>query len=109
MNMKKHLLLSGITRHGKNRIHQHGETWEVIAEGNVGARLNVFHLKSLEKTEGPVGEKGRDERTIFLSDDPNFKIKINMVALSIEEVQIVTIVDSLTLIIGLKGREMGKR
>ena len=75
MNMKKHLLLSGITRHGKNRIHQHGETWEVIAEGNVGARLNVFHLKSLEKTEGPIGNKGHDQRTIFKSDDPNFKIE----------------------------------
>ena len=33
------LKLKGITRHGKNRIHQHGEWWEVDAVGTLTGLL----------------------------------------------------------------------
>ena len=28
--MEKIITLKGITRHGKNRIHEHGDQWEVL-------------------------------------------------------------------------------
>ena len=28
--------LKGITRHGKNRIHEHGDVWEVVSLEDVG-------------------------------------------------------------------------
>lgn len=59
--------LKGKTRHGKNRINQHGERWMIIELRN-GKML----VESSEKTEGPKDNKGFDWRWVDLHDDPNF-------------------------------------
>ena len=60
--------LVGITRHGKNRIQQHGSEW--IVEEIRGTKMM---LRSLNKTEGPMTNKRFDGRWVSLKDDPNFK------------------------------------
>ena len=65
--------LKGKSRHGKNRINQHGDVWEVVDE-----QLTKLLLHSLEKTfkdtPGRVPEK--DWRWISAIDheDSNFTI-----------------------------------
>lgn len=59
--------LVGKTRHGKNRINQHGSKWEVIELRN-GKML----LESENETEGPRDNKGRDWRWVDLHDDKDF-------------------------------------
>jgi hypothetical protein len=61
------VILTGKTRHGKNRIQQHGSEW--IVEEVRGAKMM---LRSLEKTEGPQSNKRFDGRWVSLQDDPNF-------------------------------------
>lgn len=62
------IILTGKTRHGKNRIQQHGKLW-IIEEVRGGKML----LRSEHKTEGPMHNKGFDGRWVSLRDDPNFK------------------------------------
>ena len=59
--------LTGKTRHGKNRINQHGAKWEVIELRN-GKML----LESENKTEGPRDNKGHDWRWVDLHNDKDF-------------------------------------
>jgi len=61
--------LKGISRHGKNRINQHGDVWEVIDE-----QLRQLLLQSLEETEGPKHNKVKDMRWISATEDRNFEI-----------------------------------
>ena len=63
--------LEGKSRHGKNRINQHGDVWEVLDE-----QLTKLLLSSLEATEGPKHNKVKDWRWISAvdSEDPNFTI-----------------------------------
>ena len=63
------LKLKGVTRHGKNRINQHSDVWEVIDE-----QLTQLLLQSLEKTEGPKHNKVKDMRWISATEDRNFEI-----------------------------------
>ena len=65
------VLLKGITRHGKNRVHQHGERWEIVGEGHFRGR-SAWNLRSERPTEGPRGAKVHDGRWVFKKDDPNF-------------------------------------
>ena len=55
--------LKGKTRHGKNRINQHGERWMIIELRN-GKML----VESSEKTD----KGGCDWRWVDLHDDQNF-------------------------------------
>lgn len=59
--------LKGITRHGKNRINQHGDTWRVKE-----IRGMKMLLESQFKTEGPRDNKGFDWRWVEMHNDPNF-------------------------------------
>ena len=61
------VVLTGITRHGKNRINQHGVNWSVKE-----VRGNRMLLESKFKTEGPKDNKGFDWRWVELQNDPNF-------------------------------------
>ena len=61
--------LKGKTRHGKNRVNQHGEWWVVSAE-----RDNSFWLESID-CECPTCEKwGQDGRAVDKKNDTNFNI-----------------------------------
>ena len=65
--------LKGKTRHGKNRIHQHGDTWAIESHGKFQGQP-AWSLRSLEKTEGPKGNKGFDGRWVLKHNDPNFEV-----------------------------------
>jgi hypothetical protein len=39
--------LKGVTRHGKNRIHEHGDTWRVI-EPSVSPKPNMLFIESVK-------------------------------------------------------------
>lgn len=69
------VMLKGITRHGKNRIHQHGNIWIVENISKFRGQPAAM-LRSLHKTEGPKNNKGFDGRWVLLQDDPNFEMTI---------------------------------
>lgn len=60
--------LVGKTRHGKNRINQHGDMWFVEE-----VRGDKMLLRSERKTEGPKHNKVFDGRWVQLKDDQNFE------------------------------------
>ena len=79
--------LTGKTRHGKNRINQHGDVWVVENSGMaqtiiLASAIGQFRgqeaigLRSLNKTEGPVepatGERMFDRRWVLVRGDENF-------------------------------------
>lgn len=66
--------LVGKTRHGKNRINQHGNKWLVMEVGKFQGQP-ALALRSFDKTEGPKNNKGFDSRWVLLENDPNFLIK----------------------------------
>ena len=59
--------LEAKTRHGKNRIQQHGPLWRVKE-----IRNDRMLLESFEKTEGPRNNKGFDWRWVDFHNDRNF-------------------------------------
>lgn len=64
------VVLKGKTRHGKNRIHQHGERWVVKHLGLFNGAPAML-LRSEHKTD-----KGDfDGRWVHLQDDNNFIIE----------------------------------
>ena len=67
------ILLKGKTRHGKNRIHQHGDFWIVKNVSRFRGQPAIA-VQSEHKTEGPKDNKGFDSRWILLQNDPNFLI-----------------------------------
>ena len=67
----KWVLLKGKTRHGKNRINQHGDMRMIESVANFQGQPAML-LRSENKTEGPKDNKGFDSRWVLLRDDPNF-------------------------------------
>ena len=67
------ITLVGKTRHGKNRINQHGNKWLVMNVGKFQGQP-ALALRSFDKTEGPKENKGFDSRWVLMQDDPNFSI-----------------------------------
>ena len=71
------IILTGISRHGKNRIEQHGNPWTVtdtrMFNGN-----DAFHCTSENETfsVGTQGKKIKDGRWVFLQGDPNFTFEV---------------------------------
>ena len=61
------VILKGKTRHGKNRIQQHGTVWFVKE-----IRGSRMLLTSEHKTEGPKHNKGHDWRWVNFTNDPDF-------------------------------------
>lgn len=59
------------SRHGQNRIDQHGSEWIVEKEDST-----TFFLRSLNKTwRNHKGEMEHDKRQVLKVDDPDFKIQ----------------------------------
>ena len=67
----KWVLLKGKTRHGKNRINQHGDMWLIDSVSTFQGQPAML-LRSENKTEGPKDNKWFDSRWVLLRDDPNF-------------------------------------
>ena len=69
-NVGKTVKLTGITRHGKNRIHEKGAEWKVS-----DVRETVSFNTS---APGPfmllVSQSSSDARWVSLHSDPNFEI-----------------------------------
>lgn len=59
------VVLRGKTRHGKNRLNQHGKAWWVCE-----VRNDKLLLKSFDRTDKGV----HDLRWVQVKDDPNFEI-----------------------------------
>ena len=72
--MMEKVLLTGKTRHGKNRIQQHGKVWLVEHFGTFKGAPAML-VRSEFKTEGPKDHKGFDGRWVLLQNDPNFIIE----------------------------------
>ena len=70
---RNRILLKGKTRHGKNRIHQHGDFWIVKNVSRFRGQPAIV-VQSDHKTEGPKDNKGFDSRWVLLQNDPNFLI-----------------------------------
>lgn len=68
------LILKGKSRHGKNRIHQHGDEWTVRKKVVRGLHGNIM-LRSKEKTfrDSPA-KMNFDIRWIWAVDDSDFQI-----------------------------------
>lgn len=66
------VILKGKTRHGKNRIQQHGMEW-VVKSVSTFQGQPAMNLCSANKTEGPKGNKGLDGRWVLLKNDNNFE------------------------------------
>lgn len=69
MKIGQKISLKGISRHGKNRINQHGSVWKVVSFPNKVGFSNLTNcwvsLKSLDTN---------DARTIKINGDENFEI-----------------------------------
>ena len=63
----KPVILKGKSRHGKNRIQQHGSLWFVENFAKFRGQ-DAMRLRSENKTD----KGGFDERWVLLKDDPNF-------------------------------------
>ena len=69
------LELTGITRHGKNRVHQHGSIWRVVGEAKFRGQ-DAWNLRSEHETFTiRPGVKCFDGRWVLKKDDPNFEWK----------------------------------
>ena len=67
------VLLKGKSRHGKNRIQQHGSMWTVTRLGQFNGH-DAFQCESEHATFsiGTQGRKIKDCRWVFTKDAPNF-------------------------------------
>ena len=79
------VIMSGKTRHGKNRIDQHGQQWK-IREVATFVGLPAMHLESMDetfsirtrdadKTDEWTTKKVKDTRWVHLRDDENFVLE----------------------------------
>ena len=69
--------LTGKTKHGKNRIAQHGAVWNVIGHDDFRGR-DAWILQSLDKTMGGFADGSRvhDMRWVHVVNDDNFDWEI---------------------------------
>lgn len=65
--------LKAKTQHGKNRIEQHGDVWEVVS---ISVRQQKMWLASLKATFrlSREHEKSKDCRWLHLNNDTDFEI-----------------------------------
>lgn len=87
--------LKGKTRHGKNRINQHGTRWRVKSHGTFRGSP-ALSITSLDKTEGPRDKKGHDSRWVLKDNDPDFEIvemsdeELDRYLMRMEHMEIIT-------------------
>lgn len=67
------LKLKGITRHGKNRIQQHGDWWEIDAVGTFNGFPAVLLNSRNETFNIGKGHKSRDQRWVHIKEDKDFE------------------------------------
>ena len=72
--MMEKVLLTGKSRHGKNRINQHGKLWFVENFGTFKGSPAVM-LRSECKTFKLGDNMIHDGRWVLLQNDPNFVIE----------------------------------
>ena len=65
------VILEGLTRHGKNRINQHGSVWQFQKIDKFNGQP-AFKLISLDKTFKCGDEWIHDGRWVLIDNDPNF-------------------------------------
>jgi hypothetical protein len=77
MEVGTQVVLTGISRHGKNRIEQHGNPWTVTDFRKFNGN-DAFHCTSENETfsVGTQGKKIKDGRWVFINQDPNFTFEI---------------------------------
>ena len=61
------------TRHGKNRIHQHGDEWEILNLSKFKGQP-ALHLRSKGKTFKMGSSWVFDGRWVLLNNDSDFEI-----------------------------------
>lgn len=73
MEVGQTILLKGKSRHGKNRIQQHGDIWTVTKLGQFNGN-DAFMCESEHATfKRSVNlDPIKDSRWVFTKDDPNF-------------------------------------
>ena len=76
MEVGTQVVLTGISRHGKNRIEQHGNPWTVNALGSFNGNDAVRMRSENETFNLGQGRKMHDERWVFLKEDPNFTFEV---------------------------------
>ena len=67
----KWVVLKGKTRHGKNRIQQHGTEWCIESVSTFNGQP-AMSLRSRDKTFRLGDKMINDGRWVLLRDDPNF-------------------------------------
>lgn len=67
------VILKAKTKHGKDRLHQHGPNWRVKRIGSFKGASAVY-LESSAKTFRQGQEMTHDGRWVELNGDPNFEI-----------------------------------
>jgi len=72
MEIGQKVLLKGKSRHGKNRIEQHGDLWTVTGKGTFNGHPAMRLTSENESFNIGHGKKIKDNRWVFLKDDPNF-------------------------------------
>ena len=76
MELGTKIILTGISRHGKKRIEQHGNPWTVSGKGTFNGHHAVRMTSERESFNIGRGRKIKDERWVFLQDDPNFTFEV---------------------------------
>ena len=72
--------LKGRTRHGKNRVNEHGEWWKVVHEKDSSPNFwgkilpDMLHLSSVDCSCNTCKKFGQDGRWIATKNDVNFEI-----------------------------------
>ena len=73
----KKVKLTGKSRHGKNRVREQGDAWEVVGESNtVHFRTSApgpFILLQSSESEGPHGPHAR---WVSIQRDPDFTLEM---------------------------------
>ena len=64
------------TRHGKNRVNEHGADWIVMNTGRFKGQPAV-HLRSVDKTFKMGQALTFDGRWVLINNDPDFDIIAN--------------------------------
>jgi len=67
--------LKGRSKHGKDRVAQHGNPWTINEQGVFNGNKAVRMRSERETFNLGKGRKIHDERWVFLKDDPNFWVK----------------------------------
>jgi len=73
ININDIVTLQAKSKHGKDRVHQHGENWRVIGLGAWKGKPAVC-LESSAKTFRQGQEMTHDCRWVELKNDPDFEI-----------------------------------